>query len=172
MSAPTPAQQSIRDATPNDAAALAAIYNHYIEHTIITFEEELLSAQEMRQRIEKVLAAGHSWLVALDNDSVIGYAYSCQFRERVAYRFAVEVSVYLAHDTVSKGWGTRLYEALFAQLRTKQFRTAIGGIALPNAASVAIHEKFGMAKVAHFEAVGFKFGEWIDVGYWQVQLED
>jgi L-amino acid N-acyltransferase YncA len=165
------AEPGIRNATPDDAAALAAIYNYYIQHTVITFEEELISAQEMRQRIEKVLAAGHSWLVALQNERVIGYAYSCQFRERVAYRYAVEVSVYLAHDTLSKGWGTRLYEALFAQLRAKEFHTALGGIALPNAASVAIHEKFGMAKVAHFEAVGFKFGEWIDVGYWQVQLQ-
>jgi L-amino acid N-acyltransferase YncA len=160
----------IREATPSDAAALADIYNHYILNTAITFEEDAISAHDFAKRIEKVQSSGYAWLVAQENERVIGYAYATKWHERTAYRHTVEVSVYLAQDCSGGGWGTRLYEALFATLRDKAVRIAIGGIALPNAASIAIHEKFGMEKVAHFRQVGFKFGQWIDVGYWQVQL--
>jgi len=162
----------IRDATSSDAAALAAIYNHYILHSVITFEEAALGVDEMAKRVDKVQSAGHAWLVAEENARIVGYAYAAKWHERAAYRHTVEVSVYLAEDARSRGWGTRLYEALFATLRERSVHVAIGGIALPNAASVAIHEKFGMQKVAHFHQVGYKFGQWIDVGYWQVLLGD
>ena len=87
---------------------------------------------------------------------------------RCAYRYAVEVTVYLSPNAVSQGLGSRLYTELFAQLRAKSMHVAMGGIALPNPASIALHEKFGMKKVAHFEQVGFKFDQWVDVGYWQI----
>lgn len=160
----------IREATHNDAAALADIYNYYILNTAITFEEAALSVDDMARRVEKVQSSGYSWLVAQQDGRIIGYAYATKWHERAAYRHTVEVSVYLAHDSSARGWGTRLYEALFAGLREKPVHVVIGGIALPNAASVAIHEKFGMEQVAHFRQVGYKFGQWIDVGYWQVQL--
>lgn len=160
----------IREATREDAAALADIYNHYILNTVITFEEVALTADEFAKRIEKVQSAGHPWLVAQDGECVVGYAYAAKWHERAAYRHTVEVSVYLAHDCGGLGWGTRLYDTLFAALRETSVHIAIGGIALPNAASVAIHEKFGMEQVAHFHQVGRKFDQWIDVGYWQVQL--
>lgn len=160
----------IREATDVDAAALADIYNHYILNTDVTFEETVLTADEFAQRIGKVQSSGYSWLVAEDSGRVIGYAYATKWHERAAYRHTVEVSVYLAPEFPGRGWGTRLYAALFAGLRRMPVHVAIGGIALPNAASVAIHEKFGMEKVAHFHQVGWKFGQWIDVGYWQVQL--
>jgi L-amino acid N-acyltransferase YncA len=160
----------IRQATTADAEALAEIYNHYIRNTVITFEEEAVTASEMQRRIEKVCASGYTWLIAQEHENIIGYAYSTKWHERAAYRHTVEVSVYLAPGVVARGWGTKLYEALFSELRKISIHTAIGGIALPNPASVAIHEKFGMEKVAHFKQVGYKFGQWIDVGYWQVQL--
>ncbi len=111
------------------------------------------------------------WLVA-ENDSgvVVGYAYASKWKGRCAYRHSAEVTVYLAPDAAAQGVGTRLYEALFSELRDRGIHTAIGGIALPNPPSVALHEKFGMKKVAHFAEVGHKFDRWIDVGYWQVVL--
>jgi len=160
----------IREATENDARSIADIYNHYIRDTFITFEEDEISSDEMSERIQDVQHSGFSWLVATENDLVVGYAYSSKWNDRTAYRNTAEVSVYLLDTAKSKGWGTKLYEVLFASLEQKNIHMVIGGITLPNPASVAIHEKFGMEKAAHFREVGFKFGEWLDVGYWQVQL--
>lgn len=96
---------------------------------------------------------------------MIGYAYASKWKGRCAYRYSVEVSVYLHAEQSGQGMGTALYSALFKQLSELGYHVAIGGIALPNAASVALHEKFGMKKVAHFKEIGFKFGQWVDVGY-------
>ena len=158
---------NIRDAGAEDAKAICDIYNHYIEHTFITFEETLLKVDEMRQRIEDVAAQQLPWLVAESNGVIAGYAYAGKWKGRCAYRHTVEITVYLAQDFTGRGLGVQLYGALFDRLRAGSIHVAIGGIALPNAASVALHEKMGMKKVAHFEQVGHKFGEWIDVGYWQ-----
>jgi L-amino acid N-acyltransferase YncA len=160
----------IRPVTPEDAGALCAIYNHYIDNTVITFEEVRVDAAELRARMLKVQKAGLPWLVAESDGAVVGYAYAGAWKERSAYRFSVESSVYLAHTHTGKGWGTRLYEALFAELRKTPVHAVLGGIALPNAASIALHEKLGMRKVAQFPEVGFKFGRWIDVAYWQLVL--
>ena len=160
----------IREATEQDAEVITEIFNYYIRNTVITFEEAEINTEHFIERFNKVKRSGFSWLVAVDDGDVIGFAYSSRWIERAAYRNTAEVSVYLAHTATSKGWGTKLYNALFATLREKSIHVAIGGITLPNPASVAIHEKFGMKKVAHFEQVGYKFGEWLDVGYWQVQL--
>ena len=162
----------IRAATENDAEAIAEIYNHYIRNTVITFEEDEVNAVNIAARIDEIQKDGLSWLVAEEDESVIGYAYSSKWKDRVAYRKTVEVSVYLSPSDQSKGWGTKLYEALFSQVRKRGAHVVIGGITLPNPPSVAIHEKFGMEKVAHFKEVGYKFGEWLDVGYWQVLLDD
>jgi L-amino acid N-acyltransferase YncA len=162
----------IRQATDDDVQAIAEIYNHYIQNTAVTFEEAPVTGSIVRDRIERNRAAGGLWLVAQENENVVGYAYSAPWNERAAYRRTVEISVYLAGNILSRGWGTQLYNALFARLRERDVHTVIGGIALPNPASIAIHEKFGMKKVAHLEEVGYKFGEWIDVGYWQVHLAD
>lgn len=105
--------------------------------------------------------------MAVRDGDVIGYAYASKWKGRCAYRFAVETSVYVDSSARGAGVGTVLYEALFAALGGRGIHAAIGGIALPNEASIALHERFGMKKVAHFEQVGFKFDRWIDVGYWQ-----
>lgn len=163
-------EQMIREATDKDAEAITEIYNYYVQNTVITFEEVDLHPSDFVARISKVQESGYSWLVAEENGTVIGYAYSSKWNDRAAYKNTAEVSVYLSHQITSKGWGTKLYRTLFSSLREKSIHIVIGGITLPNVASVAIHEKFGMAKVAHFKEVGYKFGKWLDVGYWQVQL--
>ena len=160
----------IREATEKDAVAITEIYNYYILKTVTTFEEDEVTEADFRERINNVQKSGFSWLVAIENEQVIGYAYSSKWKDRTAYLKTAEVSVYLSHTVKSKGWGTKLYGALFSNLEGKDIHTVIGGITLPNLASVAIHEKFGMEKVAHFKEVGYKFGEWLDVGYWQVHL--
>ncbi|MEP5567008.1 MAG: N-acetyltransferase family protein [Halioglobus sp.] len=161
---------TIRAARVDDGKALAEIYNHYILHSMATFEEELLSVKEIEQRIEAVAQLGLPWLVAEERGEIIGYAYANRWRERSAYRFSVESTVYLTPELVSRGWGTRLYEALFDELRALDVHAVIGGITLPNPASVSLHERMGMHKVAEFPEVGFKQGEWLAVGYWQINL--
>jgi len=162
----------IRAATALDAAAIAAIYNPYIADTTISFEEEPVSADEMRGRIAAVQDGGLPWLVLERDGEIAGYAYATKWRVRHAYRYSVETSVYLAARHAGKGAGTALYTVLLEQLRAAGCHLAIGGIAQPNAASVALHEKMGYRKVAHFGEVGFKFGRWVDVGYWERRLDD
>jgi phosphinothricin acetyltransferase len=156
----------IRSATPADAAAICAIYNHYVRHTAVTFEEVPVEAAEMRQRMAEVQAL-FPWLVAEDDGRLVGYAYAARWRVRSAYRYSVESTVYLNYDRVGQGWGSQLYRELFTQLEAAGIHAVMGGITLPNPASVALHEKLGFRKVAHFEAVGWKSDQWLDVGYWQ-----
>lgn len=157
----------IREASAADAASIAEIYNHYVEHTVVTFEETLVSAADFAARIASVHVSGFPWLVAEEAGRVLGYAYATKWKERSAYRFSAEVTVYLAPTATGRGIGKLLYGALFPLLDARGLHALMGGITLPNEASVALHEKFGMRKVAHFDEVGFKFGRWLDVGYWQ-----
>ncbi len=159
----------IRTATPDDAAAIAAIYNHYIATSTISFEEQAVTAAEMAQRIRDV-SATLPWLVREDGGRIAGYAYATKWRVRSAYRFAAETSVYVEHGRGGQGIGSALYTALLAELRARGIHMAIGGIAQPNPASVALHERLGFVKVAHFSEVGRKFDRWIDVGYWELKL--
>lgn len=160
----------IKTIQPCDIDTVTSIYNHYIANSIISFEEADLSRTEMQGRVDSVLSSGFPWLVAIQDGEVIGYAYAAQWKPRSAYRYSAEITVYLSHTNTSTGWGTKLYEALFIELRNKSIHTVIGGIALPNPGSVALHEKFGMKQVAHYKDVGYKFEQWIDVGYWQTEL--
>jgi phosphinothricin acetyltransferase len=160
----------IRPADAGDAAGIARIYNYYVPSTVVTFEEAEVSADEMARRIEEVGTASLPWLVAEREGRVVGYAYATKWRGRRAYRFSAEVTVYVDMACAGSGIGSRLYEELLPALRAGGIHAVMGGIALPNDASVALHEKFGFSKVAHFKEVGFKFERWIDVGYWQLNL--
>ena len=160
----------LRDASAADAAAITDIYNHYILHTAISFEEEPVSATTMAGRIAEVQQGGLPWLVAIVDGRVAAYAYATKWRVRAAYRFSVETSVYAAPGQVRGGLGKALYGALLERLRAAGIHLAIGGIALPNEASVGLHQAMGYVKAAHFTEVGQKFGRWIDVGYWQLKL--
>lgn len=164
------AEVAVRAARLRDAAAVASIYNHYVCDTIVTFEERHVSVGEMRTRIRLIGSLGLPWLVAEAGGAVVGYAYANKWKERAAYRHSVETTVYLRADSTGRGIGRLLYTGLIAGLRALGHHAIIGGIALPNAASVGLHESLGFRKVAHFHEVGRKFGRWIDVGYWQLAL--
>ncbi len=157
----------VRPAAATDADPIAAIYNHYITQTAVTFEEEPIPAADIARRIAEVQAASLPWLVAERNEAIAGWAYATKWRPRRAYRFSAEVTVYVAPEQGGRGIGSLLYARLLPELRERGVHAAMGGIALPNDASIALHEKFGFRKVAHFEQAGFKFDRWIDVGYWQ-----
>lgn len=159
----------IRPITQEDVPFICSIYNHYIEHTIITFEEQPVSVEEMIPRITDI-TQNLPWLVWDDQGQILGYAYASPWKGRCAYRFSVESTIYLHHQYTGQGIGLALYQALLAELRSRSFHTVMGGIALPNPQSIALHEKVGFEKVAHFQEVGWKFHRWIDVGYWQLKL--
>jgi L-amino acid N-acyltransferase YncA len=160
----------IRPATPADAASVAGIYNHYVKTSTVTFEEDPVAASEIIRRLEEVEAGSLPWLIAEEGGNVLGYAYAGKWKGRCGYRFSVETSVYLDSLHVGRGLGSLLYTNLLPLLKARGLHAVIGGIGLPNEGSVALHEKFGFRKVAHFKEVGFKFGKWIDVGYWELML--
>ena len=157
----------VRGAAPHDAAAIAAIYNHYVRETIVTFEEDEVSSDEMARRMQAGSAVNYPWFVAEQGEVIVGYAYASSWKSRIGYRRSVEVTVYVAPAVGRAGIGTALYRRLIPELDGRGVHACLGGIALPNDASVALHEKFGFTKVAHLREIGTKFGRWIDVGYWQ-----
>lgn len=156
----------LRDATDADAAAIAAIYNHYVIHSTATFEEQPVETAEMARRVATVRDAGLPWLLREAQGRVVAYAYATPWKPRSAYRFSVEITVYVADGASGHGHGRALYDQLFARLKVLGRHAVLGGITLPNEASVRLHEAMGMTKVAHLPQVGFKFGQWLDVGYW------
>lgn len=161
----------IRAATSSDTIRIADIYNHYISNTFITFETECIDGREIDTRMAEVRTAGLPWLVAENsNGEIVGFAYATKWKGRCAYRFSVESTVYIDKDCHGQGWGGKLMSALFRELQAAGIHSVISGIALPNDASVGLHESFGMQQVAQFKQVGFKFEQWIDVGYWQKHL--
>lgn len=156
----------IRSATIGDAASIAAIYNDYIRTTTITFEEEPVSHAEMAERIQTV-GSKFGWLVYEADGEVAGYCYATPWRVRSAYRFSVETTVYVDPRYHPQGIARKLYTALIGALDPAGVRVLLAGIALPNEASVLLHEQLGFEKVAHLEQVGRKFERWVDVGYWE-----
>lgn len=158
----------IRDCEPQDAEHICDIYNHYIQHTTITFEEHPLSVVEMQARVDHHTQR-YPWLVCVDEGQVVGYAYASKWKERAAYRHTAEATVYVRASQERKGHGKALYAALLSELAHRQCHVVLGCIALPNAQSVGLHEHFGFKKVAHFSEVGRKFDQWLDIGYWQLE---
>ena len=159
----------IRSALPGDADRICEIYNHYVLHDVATFEEEPVPVEEMRQRVEDV-QKHFFWLVYEDGGEVVGYAYAGKWKTRAAYRHSVELSVYVNPGRHGRGIGTQLYTELLRRLPEKNVHSVIGGVAGNNAASFALHLSFGFAQVARFREVGHKFGQWIDVTYFQLVL--
>lgn len=159
----------LRHCTPLDAAQICDIYNYYVRKTVVTFEESPVLEPDMAKRITDV-TSHLPWLVWEEDGAILGYAYAAPWKARAAYRHAVEASIYLAPHATGRGLGSRLYTALITELRQRGLHCVIGGAALPNPASVALHENLGFSKVAEFREVGFKFGRWIDVAYWELML--
>ncbi len=161
----------IRNATAADAAAIHAIYGPTVRDTVISFETDTPSVQEMAARIHQVQQT-FPWLVGVDEQGqVLGYVYASKFRERAAYQWTVEVTAYVHENARGQGVARRLYGALFEQLVALGYFQAIATITLPNPASVALHESLGFAPAGLFHAVGHKLGAWRDVGYWQRTLQ-
>jgi phosphinothricin acetyltransferase len=160
----------IRMAAADDGAAVAAIYRPYVTDAATSFELDAPSAAEMARRIESVLAVA-PWLVCADpGGGLVGYAYASQHRERAAYRWSVDVTVYVRSDRHRRGVGRALYRSLFELLRLQGFYVAHAGITLPNPASVGLHESLGFRPVGVYPAVGWKLGAWRDVGWWRLPL--
>lgn len=159
-----------RDAHAGDAATIAAIYNPFITDTVVTFEESVVTADDMAARVEQLHGQGLPWRVVEQDGRVLGYAYAGLWRSRAAYRHVAESAIYLGEAARGRGLGTRLYQDLFEQLRMRDMRVVMGVIALPHPASVAFHERLGFQRAGLFPRVGYKFDRWIDVGYWQLEL--
>ena len=160
---------AMRLALPADATAMQAIYAPIVAQTIISFELAPPTVAEIEQRITKIQQQ-FPWLVYVADGAVIGYAYASAHRERAAYQWAADVSVYVHDQWRGQGIGRGLYRALFALLHAQGYLHVYAGIALPNAGSVALHEKMGMVPVGIYRQVGYKLGAWHDVGWWQGEL--
>jgi L-amino acid N-acyltransferase YncA len=165
------ADRRIRDATPDDAAAVAAIYAPYVTDTVISFETVPPAVEEMARRMA-AYAASHAWLVLEEDGEIIGYAYAHPFAERWAYQWSCEVTVYLAMGLRRSGAGRALYDALFDRLAARGFRRVFAGVSLPNDASIGLHRACGFEPAGVFRQVGWKDGAWHDVAWWQRTLLD
>ncbi|MFT7620245.1 MAG: L-amino acid N-acyltransferase YncA [Planctomycetota bacterium] len=162
---------TIRDVKPKDAASICDIYNEHVRNTVVTFEFDVVGEVEMRERISSITQT-YPWIVLEKDGALCGYAYATEWRHRVAYQQTVETAIYVSEDAQGCGYGRELYLALIERLRlsSRGFHVALGAIALPNPASIALHEKLGFKKVAEFPEVGRKFERWINVGFWQLDL--
>jgi len=162
---------TIRLARESDAEAIQRIYAPFVLHTAVSFETEPPSVDEMRSRIRKILAR-LPWLVCESKGGVIGYAYASPHRERAAYGWSVDVTVYIHEEFRRHGIGKALYASLFQVLRLQGFYNAYAGVTLPNPGSVGLHEAMGFKPVGVYRDVGYKLGRWHDVGWWQLALRD
>lgn len=160
---------NIRSVRLEDAVQICEIYNNYVVNTSISFEEEPIENEEMARRIEAI-TLHYPWIVYESEGAILGYAYAGRWKDRSAYRFVAETTIYVSVDHHGEGIGSKLMEALLSRLEPPRFHALMAVIALPNEKSVAIHEKFGFKKAAHFSEVGYKHGRWIDVGYWEKML--
>lgn len=163
----SPRAVQVRDADPeHDARACAAIYAPYVTDTVISFEYEPPSAQEMAQRMR----AAHAWLLAENDEQPVGYAYGARHQQRAAYRWAADVAIYVERGHHRAGVGRALYSQLFARLREAGLWTLCAGVTQPNDASNGLHRTMGFAKVGTYRRVGWKAGAWHDVLWWQLDL--
>jgi L-amino acid N-acyltransferase YncA len=162
---------NVRMAKANDARDILGIYGPYIENTTVTFESEMPSVESFENRIDTCLQR-FPWLVCEIDGRIAGYVYASGYRERIAYQWSCECSIYLHDDFKGKGIGTHLYYGLFEILRIQGYRTAYAVIDLPNEASVRVHEKCGFKWFATYENVGYKLGQWKNVGWWRLQIND
>jgi L-amino acid N-acyltransferase YncA len=160
----------IRHADPTlDGPACAAVYEPFVTGSAISFEETPPDAAEFTSRIGRI-AQTHPWLVAELDGEVVGFAYGSLHRERAAYRWAADVSVYIAAKAQRRGIGRELYQTLFELLKRQGFFTLCAGITLPNDASVGLHEALGFQRIGVYRRIGFKQGFWRDVGWWQLEM--
>ena len=157
----------IRDAVPADADAVAAIYAHHVLNGVATYDTEPLAPAAMQGKIAAVQDAGWPFLIAEAGGTVAGYAYATQMRDRPAYRFTAEDSIYVRHDLTGAGHGRVLLTALIDRAAAAGFRQMIAVIGGAEPASVALHAAHGFHEAGRLSGVGFKFGRWLDSIYMQ-----
>ena len=157
----------IRDVNLKDAKQIVEIYNYYVLNSIITFDEIPFSEQDFIERIETI-SSQYPFIVFEEDNHILGYAYANMFRQKPAYKNTVETTIYLKNGVQGKQIGSQLYTELLKKLKDQNYHAIIGGLTLPNDASVKLHEKLGFKQVAHFKEVGFKFNKWLDVGFWEL----
>jgi L-amino acid N-acyltransferase YncA len=161
----------IRLATTNDAAQVREIYSPNILDAAISFETGVPSMEEIQVRIETILQK-YPWIVCVVDDQIVGYVYASKHRDREAYQWSCECTIYMHNDFKGKGIGKELYQLLFKILELQGFKNVYAGITLPNNGSVSIHEKCGFKHFATYENIGYKFGNWHSVGWWKLQIND
>lgn len=160
----------IRNIETKDIPQICSIYNYYIENTNASFETEPVPIADMQKRVQE-FTLDYPWLVYEEqNGEVLGFCYASKWRPRPAYRYTIEVTIYLDRQHLGQGIGKKLYQELFSQLKALGFHSMIAAIALPNEKSQVLHESLGFKQVAHFKDMGYKLDQWIDVGYWQCML--
>jgi len=157
----------IRNVKLSDAERIAQIYNYYIENTVVTFDENQVAEETVRQKIEDIRAKSYPYLVYEEKGQLMGYAYLDTWRSRSAYNITLETSIYVDIQHTGKGWGSKLYEALIEKARGMNIHSLIAGISLPNDYSRKLHKKFGFQLIGNFKEVGIKFNKLIDVEFWQ-----
>jgi L-amino acid N-acyltransferase YncA len=161
----------IRRATFADAAEIARIYQPYVRDTAISFEEEAPKASEIAARIKRA-GDRYPWLVAIEDEQVVAYAYATPHHPREAYRWSVDVSVYVHSQHHRQGFGRRLVQSLLNELRARNFETVFAGVTLANQASSKLWDSLGFSPVGVFRRAGFKLGAWHDVEWWQLALSE
>lgn len=160
---------AIRPATPADAAAIRDIYAPYVTDTSITFETEVPTTAEIQQRLHSTLER-YPWIVCVEAETIVGYAYAGMLNKRAAYQWSVETSVYIVQAHHGRGIGRTLYTILFALLYAQRIVNAYAGITMPNPASIALHKSLGFQHAGTFTGAGFKHGAWHDVDWWELPL--
>jgi L-amino acid N-acyltransferase YncA len=156
----------IREVSVDDIPKILEIYNHYIEHTVITFDLEAYTLEQMKSKITS-LQTDYPVLVAYNSKKILGYAYASAWKTKAAYKHSAETTIYMHPDHHGKGVGKRLYNALLSSLPLFEIVNAVACITVPNDASISLHKKLGFERVGRFDKVGFKHERWIDVEYWQ-----
>jgi phosphinothricin acetyltransferase len=160
----------IRSVHTADASAICGIYNYHVVNTAVSFEEAPVSVEEMKSRIQTVTAQ-YPWFVWEETGEILAYAYINAWRDRAAYRYAAELSIYVKHGWEGRGLGRKLMTCLLGSVKKTNIRILVSGITIPNDASIALHEKLGFQKVAHFKEIGYKLETWLDVGFWELIIK-
>jgi L-amino acid N-acyltransferase YncA len=159
----------IRPASKKDIPSIVSIYNHYVEHSIITFDKDPLSLLDMESKMLAIMN-NYPCLVLEEKNIIIGYAYGSQWREKGAYKSTVESTIYLDPNSKGQGFGLKLYSTLLRELKQLKFHAVIGVLSIPSEGTVPFHEKLGFEKAGAFKEVGYKFNKWVDVEFWQLIL--
>ncbi len=164
-------QVLVRKVTFEDAQEITDIYNYYVKNSVATLEEKTVSSYFFEDAI-RFITKDFPWFVYAVDGKILGYAHAGKWKEKSGFRKTVELTIYLKPGVTQKGIGSLLYKEVIKEVKRTDINVLVSAISLPNQASVKLHEKFGFVKAAHFKEIGYKFNKWVDVGYWQLTLNN